>query len=305
MTPADRDWPRASAWLADEAAVPDLLVVGVPSSRSSLVSSRADLAPLEVRHRLDRFSTFHSELGVDLGSVAVRDVGNWAVSELDAVALVDEVMRLAKSLPETQLKLFLGGDNAITRPLVAASADDLSSVGVITFDAHHDVRVLDEGPSNGNPIRGLIEEHGLAGGNVVQIGIHSFANSAAYRSFCDSVGITTVTIDEVERIGMETAVGVALSRLSTTCDTIYVDVDIDVLDRAFAPACPGSRPGGLTVRQLAQGVARCAAHDSVVALDFVEVDPSADPNHQTVDVLAHLLLTAAAGFATRDTADLR
>lgn len=297
----DRHWPQASVWLTGEAADPDVLVVGVPSSRSSLVRSRADLAPLEVRHRLSRFSTYHGELGVDFGAVQVRDMGNWPVSELEMVPLVDELTRLAKGLPDASLKLYIGGDNAITRPLVAAESDSLSSVGLITFDAHHDVRVLDDGPNNGTPIRGLIEEHGLPGGNVVQIGIHSFANSSEYRAYADRAGVTTVTVDQVERIGMRAAVDVALSQLSATCDQIYVDVDIDVLDRAFAPACPGARPGGLTVRQLAQGVARCAVHPSVTAIDFVEVDPSADPNHQTLDTLAHLLLTAVTGYASRGT----
>lgn len=304
MTP-DPHWPTAGVWMTTEAAQPDIVVVGVPSSRSSLTPSRADLAPLEVRDRLGRFSTYHSELGVDFGSVAVRDMGNWAVSQLDPVPLVGEVIRLAKGLPEASLKLYLGGDNAITRPLVAAESDDLSGVGLITFDAHHDVRVLDQGPNNGSPIRGLIEEHGLPGGNVVQIGIHSFANSADYRSYCDAAGITTVTVDQVERIGMKAAVDVALSQLSTSCDSIYVDVDVDVLDVAFAPACPGARPGGLTVRQLAQGLARCAAHPAVTAMDFVEVDPTTDIAHQTLDTLAHLTLTAVAGYASRGTANLR
>lgn len=302
---SDPHWPPASVWMTTDATQPDVVVVGVPSSRSSLTPSRADLAPLEVRDRLGRFSTYHSELGVDFGSVKVRDMGNWAVSHLDPIPLVGEVMRLAKGLPEASLRLYLGGDNAISRPLVAAESDDPSKVGLITFDAHHDVRVLDHGPTNGTPIRGLIEEHGLPGGNVVQIGIHSFANSADYRSYCDEAGITTVTVDQVERIGMKAAVDVALSQLSASCDSIYVDVDVDVLDAAFAPACPGARPGGFTVRQLAQGVARCGAHPAVTAMDFVEVDPTADIAHQTLDVMAHLLLTAVAGYASRGTANLR
>lgn len=297
--PIDPLWPKASVWLAGEAAEPDLVVVGVPFSKASPIPSRADLAPLEVRHRLDRFSTFHGELDVDLSSMQVRDMGNWPVSELDMVSMLGEVTRLARTLPEARLKLYVGGDNAITRPLVAAAADDLTKVGLITFDAHHDVRSLGDGPTNGTPIRGLIEEAGLPGRNVVQIGIHSFANSAPYRAYSDQAGITTVTVDQVERIGMKTAVDVALSQLSAFCDVVYVDVDLDVLDRAFAPACPGARPGGLTVRQLSTGVARCAAHPSVTAMDFVEVDPTADADHQTLDVLAHLLLTAAAGLATR------
>lgn len=295
----DPRWPKASIWLTEESASPEIVVVGVPSSRASIGSSRADLAPLEVRHRLQRFSTFHGELGVDFGSVAVRDMGNWAVSEIEMAALVDEVMNLAAGLPNARFKLFIGGDNAITRPLVAAEAADLSEMGLITFDAHHDVRSLRDGPTNGTPIRGLIEEHGLRGSKVVQIGIHSFANSAHYRNYCDEVGITTVTIEQVERIGMKAAVDVALGQLSAVCETIYVDVDLDVLDRAFAPACPGARPGGLTVRQLSQGVALCAAHPSVTAMDFVEVDPTADHDYQTLDVLAHLVLTAVAGYATR------
>jgi len=295
----DPHWPQASSWLARESSDPSLLVVGVPSSKASIHPSRADLTPLEIRRRLDRFSTFHGELGVDFADVTVRDMGNWPVSELDMVAMVGEVSRLAKSLPEAGLCIYVGGDNAITRPLVAAQSDDLTSVGLITFDAHHDVRALENGPTNGTPIRGLIEEHGLPGVNIVQIGIHSFSNSAVYRAYCDHAGITTVTVDQVERIGMKAAVDVALSQLSATCERVFVDIDLDVLDSAFAPACPGARPGGLSVRQLALGVARCAAHPSVKAMDLVEVDASVDHDGRTLDVLAHLLLTAAAGFATR------
>jgi arginase family enzyme len=299
MTLTDPQWPRAGVWLAGEDPHPDLVVVGVPNSRSGLVPSDAALAPLEMRARLDRFSTFHGESGADLSAVKVRDFGNWPLSEIDRVRLVDEVRRWAKELPEALLDVYLGGDNAITRPLVAARSDDLTKVGLITFDAHHDVRTLKTGPSNGNPIRGLIEDHGLPGHNIVQIGIHSFANSRPYRLYCDEAGMTTVTVAQVEKIGIVAAVDVALSQLSASCQQIYVDVDIDVLDSAFAPACPGARPGGLTVRQLADAVGRCSAHPAVRAMDFVEVDPMRDRDHQTIDVMAHLFLSAASGLASR------
>ena len=56
------------------------------------------------------------------------------------------------------MKAFLGGDNAITRPLVNGLAEgDLDRVGILTLDAHHDVRITDNGPTNGSPIRGLSE----------------------------------------------------------------------------------------------------------------------------------------------------
>lgn len=298
MAILDPHWPRAGAWLAGEAPDAEVLVVGVPNSRSSLSPSRADMTPLAVRDRLDRFSTYHGEMDIDFSTVPVKDMGNWPVSETEPVDLLSQLPELASQLPEAPLTLFIGGDNAITRPLVGARSDDMTTVGLITFDAHHDVREYDE-PTNGSPIRGLVEEHGLPGAHVVQIGIHSFANSAAYRSWCDDAGITTVTVEQVEKIGMRAAVDVAVSQLSALCDQIYVDVDVDVLDRSFAPGCPGSRPGGLTIRQLSEGVARCAAHHSVTAMDFVEVDAEADRDSLTVDATAHLLLTAIAGYATR------
>lgn len=295
----DDQWPRASTWLSAEHDDPDVAVVGVPYSRASLTASSADLAPLEVRRRLDRFSTYHGESRVDLSTVKVRDLGNWPVTGLDPAEMIPVVEDLAAEIDHYELKLYLGGDNSITRPLCSAVGDDLSKVGLITFDAHHDVRSLDSGPSNGTPVRGLIEEHGLPGANVVQIGIHSFANSSAYRSYCEEQGITTVTVEQVEKIGMLAAVDVALSQLAALTKRIYVDVDIDVLDRAFAPGCPGARPGGLTVRQLAAAVTRCAGHPSVKAMDFVEVDPELDTANQTIDVMAHLFLSAVTGFALR------
>ncbi|MFO7299735.1 MAG: agmatinase family protein [Actinomycetes bacterium] len=297
MAIVDPHWPRADVWLAREHHDPVLTVVGVPSSKASLSPSRADMAPLVMRERLGRFSTFHGETGVDFGSLPVRDVGNWPVSELTMEEIPVEVRRLAERLDRGVLTLYLGGDNAITRPLVAALGDP-ERVGVLTFDAHHDVRSLERGPTNGTPIRGLIEEEGLPGSNVVQVGLHSFANSAAYRAWCGEQGIGVFTMADVDARGIDAVVEDALSRLSH-CERIYVDVDVDVLDSAFAPGCPGARPGGMTVRDLSRAVHRCAAHPAVVAMDFVEVDPERDPSGRTVDVMAHLFLTAAAGLAQR------
>lgn len=294
----DPDWPRADVWMAQEAENPDIRVVGVPSSSASLSPSHADLTPLAVRERFGRFSTFHGEWGIDFGSVTVYDEGNWPVSPLDMYEMPARVESLARDLDPAALTLFLGGDNAITRPLVNARREQ-GEIGLLTFDAHHDVRTLELGPANGTPIRGLIDEDGLTGSAVSQIGIHSFANSAIYRGYCDAMGIVVRTIDDIESTGIEAVVTAELSRLSAVCSTIYVDVDIDVLDASLAPACPGSRPGGMSVRDLAQAVRLAAAHPQVVAMDFVEVDAEADVDGRTLDVMAHLILSSCAGFAER------
>ena len=295
----DPFWPRADAWLAQDSDTPDIRVVGVPSSKASLSPSRADLTPLEVRDRFSRFSTYHGEWDIDFGEVRVRDEGNWPVSELDMDEMPALVEKLARELPDTDLILYLGGDNAITRPLARIGYEDIERIGVITFDAHHDVRTMDLGPANGTPIRGLIDEDGLPGVNVTQIGIHSFANSVTYRRWCEDKGITVITVDQARTAGLSAVVGQELERLASYCKTIYVDVDVDVLDAAYAPACPGARPGGLTVRELAEAVRTAAAHPSVGAMDFVEVDAGKDQNGLTLDAMTHLVLSAAAGFTER------
>lgn len=301
MPTTDSTSSRADVWLAGDAGAPDLVVVGVPSSKSSVSASRADLAPLSVRSRLHRFFTFDSDGQRDFGWVTVQDMGNWAVSELDRHEMPPAVETLASGIPKGSFTLFLGGDNAITRPLVKACGPDLNDMGVITFDSHHGVDGLEEGPTNRNVIRGLIEEDGLPGINVVQIGIHSFANNSQDRAFAEENGITTVSVSEIESGQMANVADSALSALGH-CASIHVDVDIGVLDRAIAPGSPGSAPGGLSIRQLADGVSTLAAHPGVASMDFVEVDPDLDTNSMTIDLVAHLMLTAVSSFSRRSSA---
>ncbi|MEX1207689.1 MAG: agmatinase family protein [Acidimicrobiia bacterium] len=294
---SDPLWPRADGWLGSAAADPDLLVVGVPSSSASLRPSQAWRAPAAVRAALTGFSTFDSETGADLATVRVADLGDWPVDGLDMQVMPGEVERLTHELPESPVRAFFGGDNAITRPLVRSLAD-LGGVGVLTLDAHHDVRVTDSGPNSGSPIRGLIED-GLPDGRVIQIGIHSFANSREYRAYCEDHGIEVVTMATVDEVGVGWVVTTALNDLARRCRWIYVDVDLDVLDAAFAPGCSGARPGGMTPRQLAAACRAAGRHEAVRAVDFVEVDPARDRDGMTVMNMANAFLAFVSGLAGR------
>ncbi len=295
----DPYWPRASEWLAGADPEPALQVAGVPNSAASISGSDAWRAPRELRTVLDRFSTYHGERDVDLETLPVADLGDWDVRALDPHALIDAVDALARALPPEPVHLFLGGDNAITRPLARATADrDLDRLGVLTFDAHHDVRVTDPVPTNGSPIRGLIED-GVAGEAIVQVGIHSFANSRAYRRYGEQHGIRVITMRQIDREGITVAVDTALQHLADRVDHIHVDFDIDVLDRSHAPACPGARPGGMTPRQLARAAYHVGLHEKVTSADIVEVDPARDLHEVTLMNAATVLLSFAAGLARR------
>ena len=300
MSISDPFWPRADTWLEGDHSDPGLVVVGVPTSSASLSPSEAWRTPPLVRSALGRFSVFDGERRVDLRDITVADRGDWPVAGIDMHEMLDVVTDLAAEIEGDAVHAFLGGDNAITRPLARGLAGmDLSRAGILTFDAHHDVRTTEPGPTNGSPIRGLIED-GLPDGRVVQVGIHSFANSAEYRDYCDDHGIEVVTMDVVGDTDVGWLVATALDDLAEDAEWVYVDVDIDVLDAAFAPGCPGARPGGMTPRQLAAACHAAGRHPAVRAADFVEVDPGRDRDGITVLNAASAFLSFASGVAARE-----
>ena len=170
--------------------------------------------------------------------------------------------------------------------------------GLLTFDAHYDVRELEGGLTGGNPIRALLRA-GLSGSNIIQIGSQPFANSSACAQAAHDAGITVLTADEVQMRGIESAVTDALELLAAKTDAIYVNLDMDVLDRTFAPACAGSRPGGLQPWMLRKAAHLCGAHPSVRIMDIVEIDPTKDVADCTVLAAASFLLAFASGVAQR------
>jgi arginase family enzyme len=293
-------WPRASDWLTGGGAVDGrrLGVVGVPLCRTSISESGADATPAAVRAALRRFATFHAGLDVDLESISVHDEGDLDVADLtgdEALAAVDAGLA---ALPPYELLVLIGGDNALTRPAMRTLLPDLGRVGLLTLDAHHDVRRFHDGPTNGTPVRGLIDD-GLPGSRIVQVGIGNLTNSRAYRSWCVQQGIELHGVAAAQAEGVRTLVRRSLDRLAKTCDGLYVDLDVDVVDRAFVPGCPGARPGGLLPGELLKAAEEAGRHPAVRAVDIVEVDATADPTGVTVDLAAMCLLSVAAGFACR------
>ncbi|MGH8998684.1 MAG: arginase family protein [Acidimicrobiia bacterium] len=296
---SDRLWPTAADWLAGGTGDParaDLVVAGVPLSVTSITQpSGMHETPAAIRARLARLSTYHSERDVDVVEVAVHDAGDLGAQPSDAQ--IGEAAR--KAAAHAPLAVLLGGDNAVTFGALAGMAGDgLDRWGLVTLDAHHDVRAYDGRPGNGSPVRALIDA-GLPGTHVVQIGIAGFSNSAAYRRWCGEAGIDVITSAEARSGGVGDTIAGAFERLAAVVDHIYVDLDVDVLDPAFAPGCPGARPGGLAPADLCTAAFLSGAHPKVVAVDIVEVDTTTDVGHRTVDVAALCLLNAAAGLTQR------
>ncbi|MGH9766341.1 MAG: agmatinase family protein [Blastocatellia bacterium] len=298
----DPFWPRASNWLAGahaETTLARLAVLGAPLRLGSITPGRCDLAPSAVRSILRKFSCYDIESDADLHLIAARDLGDLPLADLkpeDAFEPLRDAVRGA--LADADAVVVIGGDNGVTRPGVHGVTNSLEECGLITLDAHFDLRDLSNGLTNGNPVRALLAD-GLPGRNIAQIGIQPFANSQAYAQVANDAGITVVTMSQIRAHGVERLLTESLDDLSERVEHIYVDLDIDSLDRIFAPATPGSRPGGLTPYELRRVAWLCGAHPKVRAIDLVEVDPTEDIADATVMATASCLLSFASGLLAR------
>lgn len=295
----DPRWPSAADWLAAGPGErsPDLAVLGVPTFATSISATGAHATPAAVRRALGKLSTWSADRRVDVADLAPWDLGD--VDDPD-VAVEGEWrvrQRAATGAAKSRLLVALGGDNSATYPTMAGvCGDQLSTAGLVTLDAHHDIR---EGRSNGTPVRNLLDA-GLAGERVVQIGIADWANSRSYYAEAVARGITVVTRAAVALRGISDCVAEALEVAARGGGPVYVDLDLDVCDRAVAPGCPASLPGGLSAAEILQAAYLTARHPAVTAIDVTEVDAANDaPDGRTVRLAALCILEAAAGLALR------
>lgn len=293
--PHDPSWPRAGAWPALDEVEGDLdaVVVGLGTHATSISATAAHTTPPAVREALRRSSPFAAG-SPGLDGLLVADAGDAADpdgDEASAAALV------ARAAGRARLVLAIGGDNACTVPAALGTwGDAIGTAGLITIDAHHDLR---DGRSNGSPVRRLLEA-GLDGTRVVQIGIQDFANSRTYAERAAEAGITVIPRDACEEAPMAAIAARAIAVAGAAGGPIHVDVDVDACDRAAAPGCPASVPGGLSAWQLRALVRALAAAPGVRSLDLAEVDASADaPDGRTVRLAALCVLEALAGLASR------
>jgi arginase family enzyme len=287
---------RSIADLLTEAPSP-VALLGAPMEAGSVTPGRCDLAPATVRQTLRRLSTYDLETGDDL-DLPVRDLGDVdvrGVSPADGFRPILDSVRSA--VVDHDLTLLIGGNNAVTRPAAHALALPLDRVGLITLDAHFDMRDTGTGPMNGNPVRCLLED-GLPGRNIVQIGLAPFANTAEMHRDAMAAGAGAFTISECVEDGIFLVLEDALERLSHV-DAILVDFDIDVIDRSQLPGAPGARPGGMPVQMFFDAARALAAEPRVRLVDLTEFDPSLDVSDISALTAARWVAEILAGFAAR------
>ncbi|UOY93555.1 formimidoylglutamase [Ectobacillus sp. JY-23] len=270
-------------------------LIGVPLAKTSISHSGAHLSPDVIRSMLDVYSTYHMDSEQDMKKTVLHDCGNVEMHVTDLHQChkrIEQTMHALMVAHPNMLPIILGGDHSISFPSISGFAKHKGKVGVIQFDAHHDVRNLEDGgPSNGTPFRNLIEGGHIRGEHLVQIGIRNFSNAKSYHTYVKQHHVHVYEMKKVEKMGIVAILTESINKLRSQVDSIYVSVDMDVLDQAFAPGCPAIGPGGMSSGDLLEAVELLAKESLVEAMDIVEIDPTLDFRDMTSRLAAHLIMT--------------
>jgi arginase family enzyme len=278
-----------------------LAILGAPLGERSLTPGRCDLAPKAVRAALARMSVYDLETGTDLSGLKVHDAGDVMLKITPPSDAFDPIRQAVEAeVARRDLTVILGGNNAVTRPGVHGLRPGLKGVGLLTLDAHFDLRDTDCGLNNGNPIQALLED-GLDGRAISQVGLAPFANTRRAHEKAKAAGISVRAARECRERTLVAVVAQELNRLSELAEVIYVDFDIDVIDRSQFPAAPGARPGGVSAQDFFDAARLIGAHPKVRAVDLAEYDPSLDVGDVGSLTAARWLVEVFAGFADRKT----
>ena len=291
------NWPNLSDLLMAPDTRGPIALIGAPLAAGSVTPGACDEAPPLLRKAAKRIGRYDVEIGSELFT-PVSDRGDLDLAGLsieEATPII--AAAVAEASAEHALTLLVGGNNAVTRPGVKGLGEPLDTVGLITLDAHFDMRDTREGLSNGNPVRALLED-GLPGANIAQVGIASFANTVVMHRDAIAAGNLVVTMGDIRQEGIDHAINRALAHLKH-CDWLVVDCDIDVIDRSQMPAAPGARPGGMDVADFFSAVRRLAMEHRTRLIDLTEWDPSLDNTDLSSLTAGRWLAECITGFELR------
>ncbi|NMH67651.1 formimidoylglutamase [Bacillus sp. RO3] len=282
----------------EEGSKGDIAIIGAPLSKPSISHSGASFAPDAIRRCLNSFTTYNIERGTDLAEnhQSILDFGDITMHPTSVEGSHQRIYESVKAAAGTQAAPFtiiLGGDHSITTSAVKAIKEVKGTVGIIQFDAHHDLRnTEDGGPTNGTPFRRLIEEGHIKGEHLIQIGIRNYANAKAYHDYAIEQSVTVYSMKDVRQQPIQNIILESLSKLESQVDTIYLSVDMDVLDQAYAPGCPAIGPGGMHPDTLTDAVQTALQHPKVTTMDIVEIDPLLDIRDMTSRIASLLIINS-------------
>jgi len=200
--------------------------------------------------------------------------------------------KVTEALNADAIPIVLGGDHSVTWPSATAVAKKYGygNVGMVHFDAHADTRESSYGDvliGHGSPMRRLIESGAIPGKNFVQIGLRGPWPPPVDQKWMKDQGMRWHLMAEIEKKGFDEVLEMAISEALDGPDKLYISVDVDVMDPAFAPGTGTPEPGGISSLELLRAIREIVLSKGMVAMDVVEVAPIYDQPGDITAQAAH------------------
>ena len=259
------------------------VIFGVPFDSTHSYKPGCRFGPDSIRDAFNNIEIFQPEFGVDLETANITDLGN-----TKHTVVATEMLQMVENIT-TELKkqnkqiIVLGGEHLITLGSFSCFPKD---TGYVVFDAHYDLRdqYADIKLSHAAYLRRLVEKRGSE--NIVHVGARAFVKEEL--AFLNDNKIRTVSDKEI-RDGNGPKL---LQDITSTFDSLYLSIDLDVLDPAFAPGVGNPEAVGISSREL-YDLVTTLQNKKILAADIVELNPTYD-NGATASISAKMISTIIA-----------
>jgi agmatinase len=284
---------------------PDVAIVGAPFDIATTNRPGARFGPRAIRSQVYEPGTYHLDLGLEIFDwLEVVDYGDaYCPHGQTETSHANIKAKVAEVASRGIVPIVLGGDHSITWPAATAVADvhGHGNVGLVHFDAHADTADIIDGnlASHGTPMRRLIESGAVPGDRFVQVGLRGYWPPRDVFEWMQSQGMRWHTMQEIWERGFQAVMADAVDEALATADTLYISVDVDSLDPAYAPGTGTPEPGGIVSADLLRMVRKLCVEHEVVGVDIVEVAPAYDVSDLTVNVAHRVAFEAMAGMAAK------
>ena len=261
-------------------------VIRIPSSQGGLgKADGSELAP-------DRIIEQTKELFLNESNIKpFFDIETVDVVSSNIEETNENIQKKAREIfDESSSPVFLGGDHSVTFPIVKAFSGKYQNPGIIIFDAHLDAVNDFLPPSQEDLITGLVNQKIVKPENILLVGTRNW-----HQNEIDFVRKHKIKFFSMKEITSETKEEVSDTIMSIAKEfgALYISIDIDVLDPAFAPGTGYIEPGGLTTRELLYFLYRLKNLKNIKGYDIVEINPKKDSNDMTSKVGAKILMELA------------
>jgi len=274
-------------------------IYGIPWDSTSISRTGANYGPRAIREISSQFLTYNATWDFDLvEALNPVDCGDCDVVLANAAKTFERAERdIGEILAAGAIPATLGGDHSVTIPAVRAVRAKVSNPGLVLIDTHLDT-AMDVGGEELNhccPITRAVDA-GFDPTKMALLAISGWMNPRTELRYCREHGITVIWLEEIWERGVKDTLERALEVAGSDTDGIYLSVDVDSLDAAYAPGTCVPTPGGLTNRELLELVRGVAGH-GLVGVDVVEAAPSLEATSATAGIAGRVIMDALAAHA--------